>query len=162
MTVPANDYGARVTAASTGRISAPGAGSPCTALMSADRVRGTQNVATSSPLDEPPNGTPVRTIAPPPLVGKHGTCEFVEQQTCEMPPLASVHRPSASTATQAVPVQAAVQVPEPHASSAVCGPAASAHGTGPGSTDVPVVSSARMSTVLTSWLGGGTQLLDSV
>src|SRR5262245_43098433 len=128
--------------------------------MSAESVRGTQNVATSSPLDEPPNGVPARAIAPPPRVGKHGTSELAEQQTCAIPPLASMHRPSASTVTHAVPVHAPVHVPAPHASSAVCDPAASGHGTGPVSTDVPVVSGARMSTVLTRWVEGGTQLLD--
>jgi hypothetical protein len=124
-------YGSRSTDASTGSISAPGPGSPATALLiSPEPVRGTQYVATNAPSGLAPNGAPVRTIAPPSPVGKHGNSEFVEQQSWEMPPLTSTQRPRGSTATHAAPVQRAVHVPPRQLSSCVCGPCVSGQGSG--------------------------------
>ena len=70
-------------------------------------------------------------MLPPPLVGKHGVDVLFAQQSCEMPPLASMQLPAASVPAQAEPVQAALQAPPLQPSSCVCGPALSGQGSGP-------------------------------
>src|SRR5262249_28699608 len=103
----------------TGRIIAPGPGSPDVMLTVADCVGAMQKVAASAPLWPSVARFPERSMVPPFRVGKHGTLVLLEQHTCEMPPLGSMHCPSAVLAMHALPVQAAVQVPAPQASSCV-------------------------------------------
>src|SRR5262245_38843161 len=90
-------------------------------------------------------------MLPPPLVGKQGVLVLLEQQSWEMPPLASMHSPLALVPTQAEPVRVAVQEPPLQLSSCVCGPAESGQGKGPTSEVAPVVSLSSMSSVPFGW-----------
>src|SRR5262249_10398113 len=131
-----------------GSSRAPGPGSPVVALMSVDSVRGMQNSAALTSVWPSVPGRPVRVMLPPFRVGKHGVAVLFAQQSCEMPPFASMQLPP-EVATHAAPVPTAVQLlPAPQASSWVCGPAASLQGVGPTSgVDSPVVKGSWMSSV---------------
>src|SRR4029077_11323004 len=88
-------------------------------------------------------------MLPPPLVGKHGVVVLFEQQSCEMPPFASMQLPAASVPAQAAPVQPAVQVPPLQPSSDVWCPALSGQALGPTSgVAVPVVNGSLMSSAV--------------
>src|SRR5262245_60856623 len=138
----------------TGRIIAPGPGSPDVMLTVVDCVGAMQKVAARAPLCASVARLPERSMVPPFRVGKHGTLVLVEQHTCEMPPLASMHCPSAVLAMQALPVQAAVQVPAPHASSCVW--PTLLQGSGPGALwAVSVVSGRSRSRVPARVFAGG-------
>jgi len=110
-------------------------------------------------------GLPVLTIDPPPAVGKHGP---LLQQFWLRPPLASTQigfpdDGSVVMLTQALlPAQLLLpQPPEPQLSSCTgrpCGsPGFAAHGFGPASVAIPVVSGSRMSSGAASDAGSGGQ-----
>src|SRR5262249_50349597 len=109
-------YGTTVTG--IGSSAAPGAGKPITGTNGDDDVGdGTQKVAAKTAMPPLTAGVPCRTIAPSFRVGKHAVVGASEQQSCEMPPVASMQRPSPSLATQAEPAHSALQVPAPQLSS---------------------------------------------
>src|SRR5438876_9851374 len=139
-------------------MSAPGPGSPVVRSTVPVPVAGSQKVATSavSPLfgyvgsghrGTGGPGVPVRTIWPPPAVGKHGLSVWLEQQSWLIPPLASMHSPPLLVATQAAPVHRAEQAPPPQLSSF-----AAPQGFGPLRVEVPVV---RDSVMVRVPAGGG-------
>jgi len=49
--------------------------------MSDEPVRAMQNVAAKVPWPLAEIGVPVRTIEPPPLVGKHGVCVLLDPES---------------------------------------------------------------------------------
>src|SRR5207248_3734982 len=95
---------------------------------------------------------PVRTMAPPPAVGKQGVLVELLQHSWLMPPFESTQFPLASCETQASPVHVALHG-EPLQLSSLFSP----HGFGPGSVDVPEVSASRMSSVAAFAAGSGGQ-----
>src|SRR5262245_14821919 len=123
-----------------------------------------QNVAALTCTWPSVAGAPVRTSAPPSRVGKHGTEVSIEQQSCEIPPLASMQFPASSCSTHAVSVQVSVQVPAlPQLSSSIGGPTVPPPARGPTSVDAPVESGRSMASVPTvpPVSPSGTQALDS-
>src|SRR5262245_47304322 len=64
-------------------------------LTVADCVGAMQKVAARAPLCPSVARLPERSMVPPFRVGKHGTLVLLEQHTFEMPPLGSMHCPSA-------------------------------------------------------------------
>src|SRR5439155_26242337 len=106
-------------------------------------------------------GFPIRTIWPPPAVGKHGLAVSLLQQFWARPPLASMQigspvEGSVPMLTQASPVQLFAPHPDPPQLSSWDAP----HGFGPANLAVPEVSGSRMSSGATSAAGSGGQLED--
>jgi hypothetical protein len=127
-------------------------------LMSVESVAAMQKVAAVSNVCPSVPGCPVRVMLPPPLVGKQGIVVLFEQQSCEMPPLASMQLPAASVPAQAAPVQVAVQLPVPQLSSWLC----PGHGFGPTSgVASSVANGSWMSSPVGAESPSGTQSLDS-
>ena len=112
-------------------------------------------------------GLPVRTIEPPPAVGKHDTVVALLQQFWLRPPLESMQMGfpddgSVPMVAQAVPVQLLLpQPPEPQLSSCtgtpVGSPACAVHGFGPTFVAVSVVLASRMSSGAACVPGSGGQ-----
>src|SRR5262245_13647504 len=110
-------------------------------------------------------GFPVRTIEPPPAVGKQGLVVSLLQQFWLRPPLASMQigfpdEGSVPMLTQALPVQLLLPQPlAPQLSSCtgtpVGSPGFAVHGFGPARLAVPAVSGSRMSSDATSAAGSG-------
>src|SRR5262249_20061224 len=123
-------------------------------LTVVDCVGAMQKVAARAPRCPSVARLPERWMVPPSRVGKHGRLVLLEQHTCEMPPLGSMHCPSAVLATHALPAQAAVQVPAPQPSSCVW--PTLLHGSGPGALwALSVVSGRSRSRVPARALAGG-------
>ena len=112
-------------------------------------------------------GLPCRTIDPPPAVGKQDLVVSLLQQFWARPPLESMQmgfpdEGSVPMLAQALPVQLLLPQPlEPQLSSCTgrpCGsPGFAAHGFGPASVAIPVVSGSRMSSGAASDAGSGGQ-----
>src|SRR5262249_14664684 len=115
------------------------------------------------------DGLPVRTIDPPPAVGKHDLVVSLLQQFWLNPPLESMQmgfpvEGSVPMLTHAVPVQVVPQPPEPQLSSWTGTPFGSpgfaVQGLGPARVAVPVVTGSRMSSGAASAPGSGGQSRD--
>src|SRR5438874_3361946 len=147
-----------------GRMRAPGPGRPVTLSIVSTPVAASQKVVTRMPpvlvfgyMGSGQTGAggsvfPVRTMAPPPAVGKQGVLVELLQHSWLMPPFESTQFPLASCETQASPVQVAAHG-EPLQLSSLVSP----HGFGPASVDVPEGSGSRMSSVAAFAAGAGGQ-----